>query len=158
MLCKSPVSVIRALNIIFNVSLTNGVFPLALKHSIFAPVFKIVNVYNPRNYRLVSLLPIISKILVRLINVQLRVFLDSRGVIRAAQHGFRRGYLCETALMSLSQHLFHLSNVNRFACVTSFDFSCAFDTINHDILISRIESIYDVNLAAWFRFYLCNRL
>ena len=158
MLCKSPALNIKALTIIFNASMTNGVFPIAWKHSIVTPVFKKGDVYDPGNYRPISLLPIISEILERLINEQLRAFLDSHRVISAAQHGFRREYLCETALMSLSKHLFHLCDVKRFACVTAIDFSRAFETINHNILMSHIESICEVNTAAWFRSYLCNRL
>ena len=111
------------------------------------------DVYDPGNYQTISLLPIIREILERLINEQLRAFLDSHSIISAAQHGFHHRYLCEMALMSLSKHLFHLHDVKRFACVTAIDFSCAFDTVNHDILMSRIESIYEVNTTACFRSY-----
>ena len=138
--------------------MTNGLFPIAWKHSIVTPVFKKGDVYDPGNYRPISLLPIISKIQERLNKEQLRAFFNSHGVISAAQHSIRRGYSCETALMSLSKHLFHLRDVKRFACVTAIDFSRTFDTVNHDILMSRIKSICDVNTAAWFRSYLCNRL
>ena len=107
MLRKSPVSVIKALTVIFIASMTNGVFPIAWKHSIVTPVLKKGDVYNPGNCRPLSHLPIISKIMKHLINKQLRAFLDSLSVIIAAHHGFRHGYSYETALMSISQHLFH---------------------------------------------------
>ena len=107
---KSPISFIKALTIIFNASMTNVVFPIAWKHSIVTPVFKKGDVYDPGNYRPISLLPIISKILKCLINKQLCAFLDSHSVISATHHGFRREYSCEMALMSLSKHLFHLRN------------------------------------------------
>ena len=60
--------------------------------------------------------------------------------------------------MSLSKHLFHLRDVKRFACVTAIDVLRTFDTVNHNILMSRIESICKVNIAVWFRSYFCNML
>ena len=154
MLFKSPVSVIKALTIIFNASKTIGVFLIAWKHSSVTPVFKKRDLYDPGNYRQISLLSIISKILERLINKQLRTFLDSNSVISAAQHGFRHEYSCETALMSLSKHLFHLRDLIRFVRCTAIYFSRAFDTVYQDILMSRIENICEVNTGAWYQFYL----
>ena len=157
MLRKSPVAVLKALTMIFNASITAGYFPSAWKHSHVTPVYKKGDVNDPNNYRPISLLPIISKVFERLINEQLRDFLESNGIINDSQHGFRRKRSCESALISLSKRLFLLRESKCFTCVTAIDFTRAFDTVNHDILLAHIGNICDATTTAWFRTYLCGR-
>ena len=122
------------------------------------PVHKKEVVYNISNYRPIAILPVISNVFERLINEQLRAFLESNNVISEAQYDFRRKRSCETALLSLTKKLFQVRESKLFSCASAIDFSRAFDTVNLNVLSSRIAAIADMHTANWFNSYLTHRL
>ena len=158
MLKKCPHAVFKALQLIFNKSLSSGIFPNAWKHAIVVPVHKKGDIYSITNYRPISLLPAISKVFEKLVNVQLRDYLDSHAIISSSQHGFRSKHSCETALLQLTKNLFTLRAEKKYIYVTALDFSRAFDTINLNILNQRISSFADTTTASWFKSYAEDRM
>ena len=139
MLQKSPIAVMRALVMIFSASISSGIFSDDWKYAIVTPVYKRGDVYDPNNYRLIALLPTISKLFEKLINEQLQDYLVANNTLNESQHGFRHGRSCQTALLRLSKILFTLKNAKKSICITTLDYSRAFDTINFDIMYSRLS-------------------
>ena len=157
MLRKTPGEMTKALTTIFNASINAGAFSSEWKHAHVTQVFKKGDFSEPGNYRPISLLPIVSKVLESLIDEQLRNFLDNRGIIDDVQHGFRRGHSYETALMSLSQKLLFEREQKNFSCVTAIDFSRAFDPVGYTVLTQLMDSLCDASSASWFRSFLTGR-
>ena len=99
MLKKSLTTILKALQQIFNTSQLSGVFPIAWKHAIVAPIHKKGDLFDLSHYRPISLLPIMSKVFEKLANAQLRDYLNTNNIIHEAQHGFRQLRNCQTALL-----------------------------------------------------------
>jgi hypothetical protein len=157
MLKKSPAAVYVALEIIFNASIDTGTFPSQWKEALITPIYKKGNIYDPANYRPIALLSIISKVLERLISVQLREYTKNASLINNAQHGFRQGRSCETALLRLSKLLFDNKRAKKFTYVVAIDFTRAFDTVNLEILQDVIASFANDVTVQWFGSYLLGR-
>ena len=139
-------------------SLLSGVFPTAWKHVIVAPIHKKGDLFDLSHYRPISLLPIISKVFEKLVNAQLRDYLNTNNIIHEVQHGFHQLCSCQTALLQLTKNLFTLRAAKKFTYVTALDFSRAFDTININILQQRLSSFSSGTTSSWFSSYLTNRL
>jgi Reverse transcriptase (RNA-dependent DNA polymerase) len=157
MLKKSPMAVMKALEMIFNSSISAGQFPDAWRYAIVTPVYKRGDIFDPGNYRPIALLPLISKVFEKLINQQLRDYLQSNNILNEAQHGFRQGHSCQTALLRLTKLLFTLKSAKQYTYVTTFDYSRAFDTVNWNLLCQRLSKFADTCTAAWFTSYLNER-
>ena len=157
MLKKLPYVVHEALSIIFNKSLSTGIFPDNWKSAIVVPMHKKGDIYNLNNYRPISLLPVISKVFERLVDSQLRTFIESYDIPNETQHGYKKSRSCETALLQLSKCLFSLKASKQFSYMIAFDFSKAFDTLNHTILLYRIFHFSNSLTSSWFMSFLLNR-
>ena len=103
------------------------------------------------NYRPISLLPCFSKILERIVANRLNILCDS-------QYGFRANYSTQMALLDLIDKLSSSLDKSNHAIVIFLDLSKAFDTVDHDILISKLNR-YGIRGVAlnWFKNYLSNR-
>ena len=157
MLNKSPMAVMRALEIIFKKSIISGHFPETWKHAIVTPVHKKGDVFSPSNYRPISLLSTISKVFEKLVNEQLRDYLSSNNIISRAQHGFRQGRSTQTAPLQLSKMLFSLKSSKQHIYVTTLDYSRAFDTINLEVPCDRLRGFITTSCLQWFKSYLLAR-
>ena len=75
------------------------------------------------------------------------------------QHGIRKGYSTATAFICLLDEIYRAIDEGYFICVIFLDFSKAFDTINHDILLSKLKYLYNFSDSSleWIRSYLANR-
>ena len=139
-LVKFVINEIKApLKHIFNCSLRTGIFPEKLKISKVIPIHKKDNKTEITNYRPISLLPVFSKILERLIYNRLELFLQNNKIIYSNQHGFQPKKSTTSALLNLTDNILESFDKNQF-CVGAFlDFSKAFDTVNHSILVKKLE-------------------
>ena len=144
---------------IFNLSLSNGQCPVSLKVAKVIPVFK--NKGDPseiKNYRPISLLPSMSKILEKIVYKRLYNFLEKNDILTHNQFGFRQGHSTELAIIQLCNRIIE-SFVNKKHTIGVFmDLSKAFDTIDHSILLYKLK-FYGVRGTAlhWFEDYLSNR-
>ena len=158
-LLKTSASVLSyPLSIIVNQSLNTGIFPQPLKISKVTPLFKKDDKTSCNNYRPISLLPIISKVLEKVVQKQLSAYLSENKNIFCSQHGFRQNHSTETATLEfVDKILQHLEN-NETPISIFLDLTKAFDTLNHDILLYKL-SFYGINNTAlnWFSSYLSNR-
>ena len=145
---------------IFTKSLNNGIIPLTYKHAIITPILKKPNL-DPnilKNFRPISNLSIFSKTLERIVAKQLINFLTSNNLCHSLQSAYMPKKSTETALIKISSDL--LSNLdNKYGSILALlDLSAAFDTINHDILIKRLQEIGITDMAlAWLTSFITGR-
>ena len=143
---------------ICKLSLNNSKFPDDWKKAKVTPIFKSGDKSNVSNYRPISVLPIISKIIERTVHNQLYAYLCSRNILSDSQSGFRPNHSTTTTLLEVQDYI--LNNMDKgFATGAIFlDLKKAFDTVSHEILINKLAS-YGIkdNELDWFKSYLCNR-
>jgi hypothetical protein len=142
-----------------NICFKNGIFPNALKKAIITPVFKSGNKEDPSNYRPISVLPAISKILEKLINNRILNYLNKFGILSSSQYGFRQGLSTEDAVTALSSIIVDKIDKNK-KCLTVFlDLKKAFDTVSVASLADTLENIgiRDIPLKL-MKDYLHNRI
>ena len=143
---------------ICNLSISNAHVPSGMKIAKVTPIFKSDAQDEFSNYRPISLLPNFSKILEKLMFNRMVEFLDKHNVLYEHQYGFRQNYSTEHALIQLSDKIAQAIDKKRFMIGIFVDLSKAFDTLNHEILLSKLE-YYGIRGIAndWFRSYLTNR-
>ena len=129
----------RPLSYIFNLSFSQGKFPDSLKIARVIPLYKKGSKDNPGNYRPISILPILSKILEKIVNNRLTTFFEKFNLFHQHQYGFREKYSTKLSLINLVNHLLQQIDDNNNSIGIFIDFMKAFDTINHEILISKLQ-------------------
>ena len=144
---------------IINLSFSGGVFPDMLRIAKVIPVFKKGDPLECNNYRPISLLPNIGKIYEKLMHRRLTLFLRQNNSLFSYQFGFRNSYSTTHALISISEQIRTALDNNKFACGVFIDMQKAFDTVDHKILLSKLE-YYGIRGIAlnWFKSYLNNRM
>lgn len=149
---------VKPLTYIFNLCIITGIFSKVLKSSVVVPVFKSGERNSVHNYRPISLLPTIAKILEKIINVKLVNYIEKNNILSQNQFGFRKNKSTEDAIESLVTSVAkNLDNKNK--CLAIFlDLAKAFDTVSIPLLICKLESIgiRGVQLDL-FKSYLSNR-
>ena len=123
---------------IINMSLNEGVFPSLNKEADVCPIHKKNEKTKCENYRPISLLSNISKIFERVIYTRLDNFLNSSEIIYKFQFGFRKNYSTNHALLSIVEQIRNSLDKKMFACGVFIDLEKAFDTVNHQILLSKL--------------------
>ena len=110
------------------------------------------------NYRPISVLPLISKIFERCVAIRLVKFLEKHKLLSESQFGFRKGFSTTDAMEQLTERIYSSLNNKNHAISTFIDFSKAFDTVNHQILLRKLSAYGIRGLPlAWFTSYLLNR-
>ena len=143
---------------IINMSLKEGVFPTLNKEADVCPIHKKNETTKCENYRPISLLPNISKIFERVMYNRLDEFMTLSEIIYKFQFGFRKQYSTNHALLSIVEQIPTALDEKKFACGVFIDLEKAFDTVNHEILLSKLNH-YGIRGVAnkWFSSYLSNR-
>ncbi len=146
---------------IINSSLYNGIVPVCLKQAIIEPILKKGNLdgYDLSNYRPISKLPILSKILEKVVLRQPTTFLTKNNILDKFQSGFRCRHSTESALLRVVNDLLLISDAGNHAALILLDLSAAFDTIDHSILLNRLKHFVGVQgtVYTWFASYLEQR-
>ena len=153
---KAEISI--PLSIIFNISLSTGVYPDILKLSQILPIYKKDSKMEKCNYRPISLLSNINKIFEKLMYKRLYHFFESNKTIYSLQFGFRSKHSTRHALIEITEKIRCVLDKGETACGIFIDLQKAFDTVNHNILVNKLE-YYGVRGTAnnWFKSYLFNR-
>ena len=146
---------------VINCCLTSGHVPAAFKHAVVNPLLKKKNL-DPSilsNFRPISQLPFLSKVLEKVVHTQLQSFLVSHNLHEKFQSGFKPGHSTETALLKVFNDLILTVDNGTPAILVLLDLSSAFDTVDHRILVSRLEHQVGITGTAlsWFKSYLSDR-
>ena len=143
---------------IINKSLKEGVFPSKLKLAHGNPHFQKSDKTKCPNYRPISLLSNISKIFERIMYNRIETFLNANSILYKHQYGFRKKYSTDHAILSIVEQIKTNLDNKTFSCGVFVDLEKAFDTVNHNILISKLSHIGIDNLAnKWLTSYLSER-
>lgn len=143
---------------IFNKSIQDGIVPDDLKIAKIIPIYKSDNRKTVSNYRPISVLPALSKILERLVYNRLLDFIDKNHILSDSQYGFRKRISTSMALIDLVDNISSSIAKNEYALGIFLDLAKAFDTVNHDILLEKLHR-YGIRGIPynWFKNYLSNR-
>ena len=141
-----------------NLCFHSGLFPKALKRSVVTPIFKGGDNNDVNNYRPISVLTSISKIIEKLLNKRLLSYLTTYDILSTSQYGFRRGKSTQDAVIDMVTLITERVD-NGDKCLTVFlDLKKAFDTVSTDILTKRLEDIGVRGIAlSLFQNYLSER-
>ena len=153
---KSSIS--KPMEIIFNKSIAEGVFPEDMKLADVIPLYKNKEKFLVTNYRPISLLITVSKILEKIVYQRTYKFLCNSKQLYQSQYGFRTGHSCASAISELVGTVVKNKEEKKSTIGVFIDLSKAFDTLNHDMLLMKMER-YGIRgcVLEWFRSYLSNR-
>ena len=149
---------VTPLTYIYKLSFESGTVPDELKIAKIIPIFKKGETTLPANYRPISLLSVFDKILEKLMFKRVTNFLNKNNVIYKNQFGFRKHHSTTLALIEAIDNLYKLLDENKTVIGLFLDFEKAFDTVNHEILLYKLNN-YGIRGTTheWFKNYLTNR-
>ena len=143
---------------IINLSFSAGVFPEVWKTAKVIPLHKGGSTEELGNFRPISLLSIFDKIIEKLMHARLYSFFEDNQIFCKNQYGFKKKSNCAHSLVEITEKIKESIDNGKFGCGIFIDLKKAFDTVNHKILLQKLEH-YGVRGAplAWFESYLTNR-
>ena len=146
---------------IVNLSLSLGYLPDFLKKACVSPLIKNENLDNDniKNFRPESNLPFLGKIIEKCVFLQINTYLCENSLYGYSQSAYKSSYSCETALVKMHNDSLSILDAKSNAVVLLFDLSAAFDTVNHDLLLSKLSTEFGFSDVAleWFSTYLNNK-
>ena len=131
------------LTTLINSSLSSGLVPATLKSARVKPLLKkpSLDPTDIQNYRPVSLLSFLSKTLERAASEQLSLYLSQNNLLDPLQSGFKASHSTETALLAVIEALHTAKASSLSSVLVLLDLSAAFDTVNHQILLSILSDL-----------------
>jgi hypothetical protein len=161
-----PINIVKAsivyiaepISKIINSSFTTGIFPDRLKIAKVCPIYKTGEKGSFTNYRPISILPSFSKFFEKAVSIRLMAFLESNDILIRNQYGFRKNHSSYMAIVDMYDKISKAIDEGEYAVGVFVDLSKAFDTLDHNILLAKLE-YYGIRgiCQEWFKNYLHNR-
>ena len=150
--------ILPAITHIVNLSIQQGKFPTLYKIAKVIPLLKKDDPLDPKNYRPVAILPILSKVVERVIFIQVVEYMSKNELFHPNHHGFRAGHSTTTAMIQMYDSWVQAVDKGELVGVCMLDMSAAFDVVDHSILLSKLQ-LYGFNDTAlkWMGNYLSGR-
>ena len=146
---------------IVNCSLDKSVFPSEIKKAVVKPTIKktTADAECLKNYRPVSNLPVISKLIEKIVLDQLNQHLETNKLHCPVQSGYRPNHSCETLLVKMTDEILKEIHKDNIVVVILLDLSAAFDTIDYTILLNKLSREFGItgDVLDWFESYLTGR-
>ena len=144
---------------IYNLSIKTGIYVDEWKKAWVIPIFKSDDRQRCENYRPISILPIVSKILERSVFNQIYKFLNDNSLLSKHQSGFRPKHSTLTTLIQMCDTLYENMDNGQLSGVVFLDIRKAFDSIDHTILLQKMNDQFGIKNVEldWFKSYLTNR-
>ena len=141
-----------------NLSITSGKFPDSCKLAKLKPTYKKGSLTEASNYRPISSLPLIPKVIEKVIHDQTSAFFNSRNLLYNYQSSFRKSHSTDFSLSFVNDKILKGFDEGLITGMILIDLQKAFDTIDHDILLQKLYVIgFSKHSVNWFRSYLINR-
>ena len=151
--------IIKILSI--SLSLSEGIFPSSFEQALVQPLLKkpSLSTDDLNNFRPISNLIFISKILEKVVASRIQSHLSSNSLSSSLQSAYRTFYSTETALLKIHNDLILAMDLGEVTSLILLDFSVAFDTVDHSILLTRLQNCFGLNGLSlyWFSSYLSLR-
>jgi len=145
----------------FSLSLQSGVVPAAFKTAVICPRIKkpSLDPSDVKNYRPISNLTVMSKLLERIVARQLMAYLSDNDLLPDRQSAYRAFRSTETAIARLLSDILTALDAGDIAALALLDLSAAFDTVDHSILLHRLKTSFGLSgsVLAWFSSYIDQR-
>ena len=147
-----------SLTYLCNLSFKTGIFPSSWKEAKVKPLHKSGQCDDVNNYRPISILPTLSKLIEKHVHDSLTGFLNYHSLLYENQSGFRTKHSCETALVNMVSKWLQALNNGDLIGVLLVDFRKAFDLVDHTILLEKLKEyhLHD-SVVSWFKSYLRGR-
>lgn len=143
---------------LLNESINQGIFPEAWKISNIIPIPKIANPKSYNDLRPISLLPVFSKILEKIVAAQIKEYLETNSILHQHQSGFRHGHGTQTALLKVTNDLINSMDNSYTSFLILLDQSKAFDLVNFQLMLAKLKFLgFDNLVLNWFQSYLEGR-
>ena len=148
----------QSLGALFNISIETNMFPSEFAIAKVSPIFKAGDQSDEDNYRPISVIPTVARVFERLTYEQMYAYLSDNGLLNPLQSGFRTLHSTLTALLDLTNEWSFDIDRKMINGVILLDLKKVFDTVNHEILIKKLEYFgFDPSSTAFFRSYPSNR-
>ena len=143
---------------LINCSFVTGIFPEYWKLANVIPLFKGGNKNVVGNFRPVSLLPLPSKIIEKIVHDRISTFLENNNLLDIYQGGFRKNQSTINTIAQLTDTIFEGINNRELTLTCYIDMAKAFDTVNHSILVKKLANLgINDKLLNWIKNYLTGR-
>ena len=143
---------------IFNFSLTHGVVPRVWKSAAIVPLPKVRHPTMVQHYRPISILPVLSKVLERIVADQLIEFLTERKLFDPCQFAYKRNTSTQTCIIRMLDEIRHAVDQRMVTISIFFDFSKAFDRVQHEHLLVKLKNKgFSCSALRWMASYLSGR-
>ena len=144
------------LHLIINKAIIECIFPDKLKYADIAPLHKCAETTNKKNYRPISMLPLVSKVFERILYKQIGYFINEK--LFRYMCGYRTGYNTQYALMTLLEQWRTTLDNQGYAGIAIMDLSKAFDTVNYELLLAKLHAYgFGKSALTMVNSYLTNR-
>ncbi len=146
---------------LFNLSLHTGSFPTSWKQAYVSPIPKKLSTLNHElsSFRPISHLPALSKMMEKLVSLQLLKYISDYQLLPMQQSAYRKHFSCETAVLKVVSDMLKSLDDGKVGVLALLDLSSAFDCVDHSILSLRLQKSYGVEdiCLKWFQSFLSNR-